>query len=104
MKKLLVKGRCDWADEFDCEFLGLFTEDNWNSIVKYTKEGFEKHDGEEVSVYFGSNEYIEIDSYKQWLSCFTVVEIPDSMYEKLLEVFPSPFGVGRQLFGVASRF
>ena len=82
MKYLLIKASFDYADEFDCDSLGVMTEDDWIDCKDQAKEAL-KREGAEVG--FGTNEALEISDYDEWLSGFQVIEISESAYKELLK-------------------
>lgn len=98
MQKLLVVGSCDFADEFDCEFLKLFTQEEWDALNSAVKEKFKGH--KPVEICFGTNEFLTIRDYDDWRSCFTVEEISDSTYNELSGIFVVEFGTGSGIFDI----
>lgn len=121
MKHLLVKASIDYADEFNCETFGVFTDKEWNDLCAEVKTAFKNLDNEEeeendeeepdeswadtkeVEVYFGTNECLTFDSYKDWLANFAVKEITATEAKFLENNFGHTFGTGSDIFDIADR-
>lgn len=95
-KFLLVQGSCDYSDEFDCRFLCYMTSDEWEKDKAAAQLYFEENGTAEV--YFGTNEWLEFDSYEDWEDCFTVTEISKSTFKEMKAIIPYAFGTGVGIF------
>lgn len=84
-KYKLVIGDKNYADEFDVEAYGVFTETQWKNKVKAMKELFE-HNGE-VDAYFGTNEFLYFTSFKEWQSCLRIKNITEDEAKFLKKSF-----------------
>ena len=125
MKHLLVKGLVDYADEFDCEFFGIFTDKEWDDLCAEVKHAFEKQEDKEekvdldaepdadpdefrfpkeYEVYFGTNECLRFESYENWFEAFEVREISKEDYMFLKVQFGEQYGTGASaVFGIAEQ-
>ncbi len=102
MQKLLVKGDTCYADEFQCEYFGVFTQEEWDKITAAAKARFDEADGNEVELYFGTNECNTFESYEDWFNDFTISEISDELYTTLKKYFGKTFGTG-DTFSIGDR-
>lgn len=96
---VLVKYSVNYADEFDCDGLGIFTLDRWDIIVSNTKKAF-KDCNTSIELYFGSNESIEFESFKEWYNCFSVTPITQEEYDTLKQLIFPEYGI---TLGTCSR-
>lgn len=117
MKYLLVTAIIDYADEFNCEMFGIFTDEQWKSLCDKTKKFFNKFeeglDGEEtdetysesgeVEAYFGTNEALIFSDYKSWLKNFDKKEITKEQYDFLNKNFGKTWGTGSEAFFIGIR-
>jgi hypothetical protein len=101
MKQFLVKYDNNYADEFDLEGFYVMEGESKKDIQKqllcteYDEEG--EKTGEEFTNfpferYFGSNECIEYEDKKDYLSCFTIEEITLEESNVLNKLFGGGFG------------
>lgn len=60
---LIVKFDGNYADEFDVSAYKIFTEEQWQKFQNYLKDVHET-----IEVYFGTNENLEYDNGKSFLS------------------------------------
>jgi hypothetical protein len=86
---VLVQGSADYADEFDCEFFRVEEKEKWEKFQEMVEKYFSP-----FSIYFGTNEDLEFDSYKDWIRCLVVSDISESEYSFLREKFGALFGTG----------
>lgn len=110
-KYVFVTGRFDYADEFYCEVLGVFTEKEWEDKKAVVEAYFKKPGAKTVEIYFGTNEAIEVEYYQGWLSNFIVKKIKEPEAKLLAKLFGQgpnkevscTFGTGDGVFDT-SRF
>lgn len=105
MKKdhLLIKGDFDYADEFGCECFYVVTKKEWKSYCEGVRKGFEKNDGT-IEICFGTNEYLEVDSYEDWMRNLEEVPITKAEAEFLVKSFGSSYHkVGTLTWGTGDR-
>jgi hypothetical protein len=81
MAHLLVKYEDNWADEIDLKGFKLFTDDRWQEFQDAVPD-------KRFTRYVGSNQDIEYDGKKDFLSRFSVQEIEESDYQVLKKFFP----------------
>jgi hypothetical protein len=89
---VLVKASVCWADEFDCEILAVYESGNWEQIKADTKDRLEKWTAKqlaspakdrygrrnnEINIGFGTNEWIGVSNYKEWVSEFKETKITE---------------------------
>lgn len=98
MKFLLIKASICWADEFDCEVFGVFTDKEWKDICKKTKKTFEENG--QIEVAFGTNQCLEFSSYEDWLCHFKKTEITGLEAKFLKDNFGNMYGTGSGVFEV----
>jgi len=111
MKKVLVKGNVDYADEFNLEFFKVFAKDDWDSYLANVKKLFKEikenappkksewDDPFEVEVYFGTNECATFKSFSDWFDSLTVVEIDEATAKFFDNTFGGEFGTGNECIG-----
>lgn len=78
---VLVKARCNWADEFDTKQFWAGPKVEWEEIVKYSKNI------SNVEVSFGTNEGIEFSDFDDWNSHMKVTEISEEQFNTLADLF-----------------
>lgn len=83
---MLVKGSVDWADEFNCEFFGVFSNDAWEKRKKTVEVSFEENEGER-EIGFGTNEDLRVDSYDNWINQLEVTPITEEEAKVLHKLF-----------------
>ena len=49
MKYLLITASVCWADEFDCEMFGVFTDKQWKTLCEKTEKYLDRFDLDFVS-------------------------------------------------------
>ncbi len=101
MKYLLITASICWADEFDCEIFGVYTDEQWKKLCADTKKFFKA--AGEVEVCFGTNEELQFSDYKDWSRQFTKKEITEEQYNFLLETFGENWGTGSGAFEIGDR-
>lgn len=69
----LVKYDSNWADEMDVSGFRIMTDDDWEAYQEAFKNHFDA--GEQYSHGIGTNEEIEYEDIKQFMSDFKVEEI-----------------------------
>ena len=82
MNYVLVKFKKDYADEFDVSGLKVVLKEDWEKEVerfRNCKYPFEK--------YFGTNEALEFDSFKELMSAFRVYDLDKEDYCILKKYF-----------------
>lgn len=92
MSKLLIIGRNNWADEIDLAFFIVLDSDEWEELKKNTQKSFKQNGS--ITIYIGTNEEIEFDSYDQWLRQFKVKEISEDEAKFLRTHFEQDWGFG----------
>jgi hypothetical protein len=81
---ILAKFYDDWSDEFDVTGFQLFhTEFDWNKFLNNAEKA-----NYPVEKYFGSNEFLTFNSFKEYESCFEVIEITQDEYDTMKKLFP----------------
>lgn len=91
MKKIVLY-EDNYADEFDVHGMDIVTEEFWNWYIETAKKLFERNDNPEYS--FGTNEYIEYDSLEDFMSCFSVTDIPEYHVEIIEKYLGKNWGKG----------
>lgn len=89
---ILAQADKDWADEFSCEYFGVYTKEQWNEFCKKVKDAWGSHDDIEVS--FGTNESLSFSSYADWLQSFTVKAITEEEANAITKNLGETFGTG----------
>lgn len=89
---VLVKGKVDYADEFDLEFFGVFHKDEWKTICENKQNRFS--DGP-IEICFGTNEYVKIQDFDGWIENLSIKEITSVEFNMIAQNFGTdPFGTG----------
>lgn len=83
MASVLIKFRCDWADEFDVKCFAAYT----NTTLEEQKVRIQKRLDTGGGFYFGTNEGFEDDDLS--IHDYTFTEISDEEYEFLKRNFSS---------------
>jgi len=95
---LLIKFDENWADEMDVSGFKLFkSEQDWQKAIKEFKDEREIEDDEDCcfSIYFGTNEENEYESFSEFLNCFEVTTVSDAEVSVLEKLFPKiDYGYG----------
>jgi len=86
---VLLISRKDYADEFDCEFFNIVTDDFWEQFKEVIKRN--KYP---ITVGFGTNEELEYDSAEDVLRNIEVKKITDEESEVIKRLLKKDFGVG----------
>jgi len=69
----LVKFEADYADEFDVHGFRVMSKPDWDDFVsKAEKVNYP------IEIYFGTNEAIEVDSFKELMRSFKVTELNET--------------------------
>jgi hypothetical protein len=99
---ILVKFDDNWADEMDVSGFKIFDNlDAWNKALEKKKTILELEDDEQYfEVCFGTNEYIEYDSFSEFLERFQITEISKDTAEVFGAMFPEAKSYGYGHFPV----
>ena len=84
-KQILIKFDANYADEFDVEGFVVMSASAWEEHKTMAKEFFEN--GGHAEQYFGTNEYVEFDSYEDYMSAIKTTELDETQYEVLETLF-----------------
>jgi hypothetical protein len=117
MKHLLIIASIDWADEFNCDMFGVFTDEQWKTLCEKTKKFFKKWETDdfkddeekpysesgEVECGFGTNEYLTFSSYEDWIGNFETKVITQEQYNFLKKSFGKTWGTASGAFYIANR-
>lgn len=87
----LIKGSADWADEFDCEFFAVVTDEELQSLLDCAKSRLEEGT---IEVYIGTNEWFEIEDFDDWRSNLTFKDISDEEAKIIINYLGNCFGTG----------
>ena len=102
---VLVKGRDNYADEFDVHFVAVMTADEWKEIDSTVRALFEELEDKapepefewqelvEVEHCFGTNESLVFHGYKDWRKKLTVKEIDSAAAAIIVENIGWSFGI-----------
>ncbi len=105
MSHVLLIGNNNWSDEIELDFFAAMPVERWESLQERTKKAFEA--GIRNEFYIGTNEAVELNSYKEWRKQFTVKQISPEEYSMIKNLFGSKsngFGAGDGLiFGPSER-
>lgn len=94
---ILVVGRADYSDEFDCEAILITTMAEFEEIKANAKAAFCGVKNIEIPI--GTNESLFFSSYDEWLSKLKVSIISEITYNELTRIFVSQeFGTGSEMF------
>jgi hypothetical protein len=88
-KKLLVKFRDNWSDEFIVEGFKLFTGLEWKEF----KEKIESESHFPAKGYFGTNDFLEFVDIKDYFEHFEAVDILQHEYETIRKLFPKGYAL-----------
>ena len=99
---ILVKFDDNWADEMDVSGFKIFDNlDAWNKALEEKKKRRELEDDDQYfEVCFGTNEYIEYDSFSSFLNRFQITEISKDTAEIIGMLFPEAKSYGYGHFPV----
>jgi hypothetical protein len=78
-KYVLVSYEGDWADEVTVKGFMATTFDAWQETMEEVKEHFDK--GGTLSHSIGSNEEIEYDQYRSWISDYKVRPLSEEEFQ-----------------------
>jgi len=81
----LIKMTADYADEFDCKAFALMSDEAWEKL-----EDRARSFDDDQEVYFGTNEYIEISSFRDWAARLNIADIADEEAITLERLFGDP--------------
>lgn len=88
---VLLNQKIDWADEFDIEGFEIMDEDQW---VEYQEALTEAE--YPIEQYFGTNEFVEFESFEDLMRSISVKFISENEKEiltRLLDVKYGSYGV-----------
>lgn len=86
----LVKVSFDYADEFQCQEFKMMTTEEYDDWIKDIEERI--NDGEN-EFYFGTNEFLEFESFDDFKDGLTVYDLPKEDYNIFSKYFfSSSFG------------
>jgi hypothetical protein len=88
-RKLLVKFKDNWSDEFDAEGFKLFNGVEWKEF----KEVIEKKIQFPAKGYFGTNEFLEYVDAKDYFGRLEIVDISEEGYQLIKNLFPKGCGL-----------
>jgi len=88
-KKLLVKFKDNWSDEFDVEGFKLFTGLEWKEF----KEKIESESHFPAKGFFGTNDFLEYVDIKDYFEHFEILVILQHEYETIQKLFPKGYGL-----------
>jgi hypothetical protein len=99
---ILVKFDDNWADEMDVSGFKIFNNlDAWNKALSEFKSEKEiEEDDQYFEICFGTNEWIEYDSFGDFLKNFEIVEISKDTAEIIDGLFPEADSYGYGHFPV----
>lgn len=89
MSVILVKLDTNWADEMDIEGFALFEPDAWEEAKEEYKKAF-KHEPCQT-LYVGTNEYIQYESYEDYMNDLTAIEITDEEAQVIEKYFTQEY-------------
>lgn len=81
---LFVKFSDNYADEFDIYGFTIMSEESWIDFQNRNREIFENYGDREW--YFGTNEYVNYDTYDDFIANFSTKEI-STAEEDIIEKF-----------------
>lgn len=84
----LVQVSFDYADEFQCEEFQVMSEEKYEAWIKQIKSLIKEDD----EFYFGTNEYLEFESFEEFNEGLTVYDITEEEYQIFQKYFPHSFG------------
>jgi hypothetical protein len=89
---VLVKTSFDYGDEFDCKEFNVFSDEDYEQwIADWERKLTECN---EVLVWFGTNEHINIDSFEQFEQSIEVIEILEADKKVFDKYFDGAWGTG----------
>ena len=99
---ILVKFEDNLADEMDVSGFKIFDNlDAWNKALSEFKSELEiEEDDQYFEVCFGTNEYIDYDSFSNFLKNFEIIEISKDTAEIIGVLFPKAKSYGYGHFPV----
>ena len=84
-QQLLITINRDWADEFSVEGMVVMSGSAWLEHLEMAERYFEKNGSAEV--YFGTNEFIDWHSFKDYKDSFEVKELTSEQFNVLKDLF-----------------
>lgn len=84
---ILLKCSFNYADEFDCEFFNIVTEEWWDKFKIDIKKARYP-----IECYFGTNEGLTFDSYEDILLGITIIPITDKEHKIITKHLGDSFG------------
>lgn len=86
---ILVKFKCDWADEHDVYgFCTFESRDKLEKVFTYMTAYWEEYPNKEVELGFGTNQYLTLDSIEAYKDCLTIIDLTDEEFKTLVKLFP----------------
>jgi len=96
-KYVLITHDEDWADEFNATGFHVMTEKEWDEHKvrakkifddqPYVKDWQDNRHPRPVEYYFGTNEFLEWDTYDRWLEDIKVTKLTDALAATLRSLF-----------------
>lgn len=99
MSYLLVIFDENWADEFDCEGFKVIKKDLWMEHLQEIKFHFDE-DGSKLKCGFGTNEWLEFESFDQYKKAFKTKELTDEQAKDICELFDLDIESSYETFGI----
>lgn len=99
MNKILVKYEGNWVDEFDVKGYEIVTEEFFDEMINYSEQFFNDNfnGGNELEIYFGTNEAFMFDSHKDVLDFFTKTNLSFFTIDFIETIFGDNMGVGNMV-------
>lgn len=86
MKYVLIEMDFCWADEFDVPVLWFTTEDKF-TLWKERMSSLDISD--DVEIYYGTNEYINFESYEELINSLIIREVSEETYKEMTSFWES---------------
>jgi len=94
-KRVLVKFSGDYADEFDVTGFVIYDRDKLEEQLKVVEENWNLgHENGEREFYFGSNQAVICESWKEFRNYFTIFDITEKEEKVINKFFPGVWGYG----------
>lgn len=108
---IFARADVDWADEFNCECFMVQKKSEWEKDCKDLEAAFANRDSDDaIEMSFGTNEYLEVSSYEEWIGNIDVIELTKDEADLLRNLFnpyhqkgsdrPFTWGTGSRYFCV----
>lgn len=93
MSKVIVFTDANYADEFDVQGFEIIEKDRWDRLLSIAEEYFNSENAEPLELYFGTNEMIYFEDFRDVQDFFNIKEITDEECQVIEKCFGKYYGI-----------